>query len=195
MLPPATDSAHTLDSAVYATYMRLWNVTKTAEAAGRNIFHLDSAEIAALDTVSIPLVSYNPAQVMLTNITGIYTYHNYGFPIPCTTIAERNSNPNGGSIPPAGNNNALTASNTNGQFSVFPNPASGMVTFSYNAPGGGDITITITDLPGQAVMQQHTANTAGSLYWNPANVAAGMYILQSRQRKRRRRHGQNSNNG
>jgi len=65
------------------------------------------------------------------------------------------------------------------EFKVYPNPTSGLVTFSYNAPDGGDITITVTDLLGEKIMEQQPGNTSGSITWNAANVAGGVYLYRA----------------
>ncbi len=62
-------------------------------------------------------------------------------------------------------------------FSVFPNPASGVVTFSYNVQdGGNDMRIVVTNVVGEKVATMQPTGSAGNAYWNPGNVAAGVYI-------------------
>jgi hypothetical protein len=180
LLPAPGAPGYAIDSAEYAAYSKVWKVTKSAEAAGRNITNLDSAEAMEIDTATTPQLYFSAPQLMMAGLSVIHSGGGGRIPtsgIACApTFAGRKSNGNS-SMPPTGQVSAGTIGNR--QLSVFPNPASGVVTFVYNAPGGGDITITVSSLVGEKVMEQHTQNTAGSVYWNPATVAAGVYIYKA----------------
>jgi len=97
------------DTATYLTCGKVWNAIYDAESAGRNLYSLDSDEIASLDTSSVQVFSYNTGLGMITGITPLINpnTHNRAQIAPCIRIIEvgpRSSN-NGANQPPPLTNN------------------------------------------------------------------------------------------
>ena len=171
----------------------LWSILYGAETHSRDVYRLDSDDIAALDTTSVPVSTSNTAEIAVINITGLINGglgHNVTA-VPCidefiSQQRKRNNN--------SGKNNPLQSLMNNAQpfgqqvgdqvqgkeFSVFPNPANGIVTFSYNVPNAaGDIRIVISNVLGEQEMVLHTGNNTGSILWDPRILPPGMYIYQA----------------
>jgi hypothetical protein len=173
-LPSAGTRNYSLDSALYADYSSLWAVVKSSENDGRNIYELNSTEIASIDTTSFPQPDFDAPDMMIVHVTGIISGGSgtiTAFPCLEVTPGYRESNNNGAS--------GTGSMAENKQFTVYPNPTNGSVTFSYNAPGGGDITIVVTDLLGEKIMEQQPGNTSGSVTWNAANLPGGVYLYRA----------------
>ena len=172
------------DNNVYRTYTRLWDVIKHAESRGSDIFHLDSLEIARLDTSSGPAFTYNTARQIITSITtGIINVRVLVLPCHYTRFTLRDAG--GGTGGESDNSGELSSgvsypSDIGNIFSAYPNPASGMVTFEYNVPdAGNDVRIVITDVVGQQVAELHTRNNAGKILWDTHLLANGIYLFQA----------------
>jgi hypothetical protein len=172
--PLLTKSA---DSTIYATYVPLWNAIKSAEADGRNKYQLNSDEIATLDT-SLEVVTYNTARLVTRGIVvgDIGTISAMPCPIISVGYSSSKHSNNDSNGHPAPSINGL---GSNKQFSVYPNPTNGIVTFSYNVPNAQSIKIIVTNLFGEKVMEQNSATNAGSIIWNPNTLPAGVYIYQA----------------
>ncbi len=172
------------DINVYRTYTRLWDVMRHAESRGSDIFHLDSLEIARLDTSSGPAFTYNTARQIITSITtGIINVRVLVLPCHYTRFTLRDAG--GGTGGESDNIGELSSgvsypSDNGNVFSAYPNPASGMVTFEYNIPdAGNDVRIVITDVVGQQVAELHTGNNAGKILWDTHLLANGIYLFQA----------------
>ena len=174
---------------VIATMSNIWNVIYNAETNGWNIYDLDSADIANLDTTSIPAYT-DIASVLTLNLTNIINVSgNFGsiLVIPCIQrLHERKSHVGGnGSQSSVANASPFSQLSTgqlaNGeQFAVFPNPTNGIVTFAYNIPdAGGDVRIVIANVIGEQQTEIHTGNDSGTAKWNPSNLPSGIYIYQA----------------
>lgn len=78
------------------------------------------------------------------------------------------------------NSGSTSPEYTNKQFSAYPNPTNGTVTFSYNVPdAGGNMKITITNIVGEKVADITMAGKSGSVNWDAHGLAAGVYIFQA----------------
>ena len=88
----------------------------------------------------------------------------------------REGNPNH-TIPVIGS----IANVANGElFTVFPNPASGTVIFTYNVPhGGSSLVITITNMLGEKVATIITSGNQGKTAWDTRSQPAGIYLYQA----------------
>lgn len=174
-----------IDRTTYDTYTRIWNVIHGAEVAGRDMHQLTNHEIFLLDTTSVPIITYNSAEQVLRNITAVIKPAPDPQVNPCLPIQVRGSFARNGDgsdsqnavQPPVTDINDYTS---NCRFSVYPNPASGIVTFEYNVPDPGeDITITISNILGEKVQVIYTGNSAGRVYWDPRKAASGVYLYQA----------------
>lgn len=186
------------DTAKYVIYTKIWEAIKSAEADDRSIWSLDSTEIASLDTFSAALVTNNEAQLMIMGITHIIPTSDYlpggpggpggpGVPMPpptapdpCLTYIEavyKQSHNDNEEKPRVYGKDAQ-------RFFAYPNPSSGIVTFSYDVPdAGSDVTITIKNIVGETVKQMNTGNNKGTVQWNPGNLASGIYIYSAMGKK------------
>ncbi len=167
------------DTAAYITYGKVWNAIYDAESAGGNLYSLNSSEIASLDTSSTPAFTYNSGLVMINGITALVnpTNTNYTF-YPCVSVSL-----SGGKHGVSGTNTPPPITNIgsgNNQFSAYPNPTSGVVTFSYNVPdAGGNMKIVISNIMGEAITQIEMVGKSGNVYWDSRNLAAGVYLYQA----------------
>jgi len=178
----------TLDWYVYNTYAKLWHAVYNAELAGRNEWMLTPTEISEIDTFSTPIVTYNTGSqaswALSTGVLSSGTTTTKGTLIPCLNIVITHARiaANGGGN---GNNNIVMPitnisqpSADGSQFAAYPNPTTGVVTFSYNVPNGG-VTITITNVIGEKVSELSSSNNSGNLYWNPNQLPTGLYLYQA----------------
>lgn len=178
------------DTATYVTCGKLWNAIKSAESHGRNVYSLDSAEIASLDTSSVPVFTYNRGTKMIyaltsslgtTTTTGTITIEPLVAPCSDKDLGEGRVAHGGTNMPPPITN---INGNQNQQFLAYPNPTSGIVTFSYNVPdAGANMKVAITNIVGEIVAEIQMAGKAGSVYWDPRNLPAGVYLYQARSDK------------
>jgi len=187
---PATGA----DRTEYNSYTTLWGVIYNAELAGRNIWELNLSEIAELDTSSVPVVTYNTAAQLVYNYTTGVAGSPLGGPAgppvapsgtPTTACyygilddGGRHAHP--GIVAPTPSP-VININDVNApvQFSVYPNPTSGIVTFSYNVPYGGDMNITVTNIVGEEVANLHSSKRADNVYWDPKAVPAGVYLYRA----------------
>ena len=170
----------------------IWDVLYNAETSGRNIYDLDSSDITSLDTSSAPLAPANTAEILtntLTNIINPSISSGSILVIPCLEVipTDRNNHKGHGGDGPQSQMagamplmpNMVQAAGGQ-QFSVFPNPTSGMVTFNYNVPdAGGDVKIEITNVVGEQEAEIHTGNNTGAVQWNANLLSPGIYIYQA----------------
>jgi hypothetical protein len=183
----STITIPSIDWDTHNSYSQVWGAIHSAELAGRTAYQLTPTEIAGIDTFSAPLVTYNSGvQAAWSLTTGVITTTTTVPIIPLCitglvlTSGHRSAAPgaiNGGStIAPIVDINSNGGSNA--QFSVYPNPTTGMVTFFYNVPNGG-ITITITNVVGEKISELQSTNNSGNLYWNPGQNQPGVYLYQA----------------
>ncbi len=171
----------------YNDYAKVWNVIQSSERAGRNILSLDSAEIASLDTTSIPVLTYSTGQQLVRGITAnirrITPGGSHIIALPClfhlTESGLRTTNTDS-----TGQTDIFATGNLPGMggnlFTVYPNPTSGVVTFAYNVPeGGSDIRIVITNILGEKIMELHTGNNAGKTNWDASRQTTGVYFYEA----------------
>jgi hypothetical protein len=176
-----------IDWDTHNSYSNVWTAIHTAELAGRTVYQLTPTEIAGIDTFSAPLVTYNSGlQAAWSLTTGVITSTTTTVPsLPLCitglvlTSGHRDAAPggiNGGNvISPIVN---INSDGSSAQFAAYPNPTTGMVTFSYNVPNDG-ITITITNVVGEKVSELSSGNNSGNLYWNPNQLPTGLYLYQA----------------
>jgi hypothetical protein len=176
-LIPPTDTA---DREVYNDYSLLWTAIQHAEAHGRNVYSLNSDEIATFDT-STTVTDYNTPRRTMRQIIHVVPW--ILPPTLCIGFATY-SGPTGRHggladtagvpIPPIID---INGNNKNNRFSAFPNPTSGVVTFSYNVQDGSSgIRIVITNVVGEQMANIQQANTIGNAYWDSKSVTPGIYI-------------------
>jgi len=180
------------DRTVYNTYANIEDVLFTAGTDSGKIYTLDSAQIAALDVTGQPGFTYNSASVVGFNISlagrtggGAVGPYPESLAIPCAAYmivtdfpADRHGNGSAPQSPPPIIN--INADYGNKQFSAYPNPTSGIVTFAYNVQDGTNgITIAITNIVGENVATIQTTNNNGSANWDPRTLPAGVYIYQA----------------
>lgn len=183
-----TDS---VERSIYDSHMSLWGVVKAAQNDGRDIYHLDTTEIASLGGAVAPELTINTAELMKRAITRMAKrekwadpgpfFPPWGYPMPeilCMGIAEFEGKPGRStaslsSIDKKGNID-------NSGFSVYPNPTSGVVTFIYSLPDrDNDIRIIITNVLGEKVAMLQTGSNTGKLLWDPSVVPSGIYVYQA----------------
>ena len=72
--------------------------------------------------------------------------------------------------------------NNNNNLSVYPNPATGMVTISFDAKGNDNYTIRLFDMPGRIVLEDAFESTKGNNKhdFSLDNIAKGIYIIELR---------------
>lgn len=175
-LPPTT-----IDTQSHEYYQVLWDVIRGAEYDDRDIYRLNSTEIAALDTYSTPAFTYYGARAVVFGMTtsGLaYTLYLPAWIEPCLSISSSGGLPSG----KIGDNNqpGEQSNSDKFQFYAYPNPTSGIITFSYNVPdGSGDVTIVIKNIVGETVKELHTRNNAGTIKWNSDNLTSGVYLYSA----------------
>ncbi len=177
-----------------ASMTNIWGVLYNAETSGsninpaRNIYSLDSTDIAALDTSSAPIAPANTAEILTNNLTNIINPSISSgsiLVIKCLEVIpelgrRESGGGSGGQQSQMGDIMPYLSKKGGEQFSAFPNPASGIVTFAYNVPdAGGDVRIVITNVVGEEEATLHTGNNSGAVQWNPNGLAPGMYIYQA----------------
>jgi hypothetical protein len=178
----------------------LENTIIRAAENGRNILQLDSNELAVLSaaymneldslhdfTADFGLVSYEiisgggtPPCLLCTRPTPL------PFMSPCPPVlipwsGARKSNTNTGDSSLQNNTTpAISNLDINSQFTVYPNPTTGMVTFSYNMPSADGNTghLIITNIVGEEVAGFTVNGTTGKLYWDASPFAAGIYVYK-----------------
>ena len=159
------------------------NVIKGAITDGRDAYRLTDGEIASLDAPSDPATTYNKGLLMAYNLS-LESEAEVNpfitkcvFPTPAPGPSARHGhiiNDSTFEHSPIININGI---GTNNQFSVYPNPTSGVVTFSYNIQdGGAAVRIIVTNVLGEKVADMQPAGVAGYTYWNPGNATPGIYI-------------------
>ncbi len=168
---PAGDST---DSVTYVDYKKMRDVITGAEADGRNVYTLNDGEIDSLSPFGSTDITYNTAAVEIGTITDLRVTPY----VPCVLVHfETYRLGHGGTTTKTIRPITDINSSKYNRFSVFPNPASGVVTFSYNVQdGGNDMRIVVTNVVGEKVATMQPKGSAGNAYWNPGNVAAGVYI-------------------
>ncbi len=171
-----------------ASMTNIWGVLYNAEINHRDLYSLDSADIHAIDTSSAPIAPANTAEILTNNLTNIINPSISSgsiLVIKCLEVipelGRRESGGGGGRQQSQMGGMMPYLSKKGGeQFSAFPNPASGVVTFAYNVPdAGGDVRIVITNVVGEEEATLHTGNNSGAVQWNPSGLAPGMYIYQA----------------
>ena len=66
------------------------------------------------------------------------------------------------------------------EFKVYPNPATGMVTFAYSiTQAGGDVRIVVTNTLGEKVAEMNPGNNSGKTYWDASKQPAGVYFYMA----------------
>jgi hypothetical protein len=167
--------ADTMERAIYRSYDTLWTAIKTAQTAGRSAFSFTPAEIASFHSATDPWVDPNPAKMIVVDIIIGGGGGGHGAGIEClASISDMGASKHAPN-PPHGTNK-----HANDKFWVYPNPTSGIVTFMYNVPDGGDdIRVVVTNLLGEKVMEQHTGNNRGSITWDPRAMSPGVYMYQA----------------
>lgn len=173
------------DIDAHATYATLWGVIKNAADNGRNMYQLDADDIAALDTTSVPVESYDRAMVAMRGIPAVY-----GGPSGVVTtgciyplyegLRKRNNEDEQTKGNAPRRQPILEINEDIGRdVKVYPNPSDGIVTFAYNVPDGNNtIRIIVTNIIGEKVMEQRPGNNTGKLFWNP-KLPAGVYTYQA----------------
>ncbi|MFI5195466.1 MAG: T9SS type A sorting domain-containing protein [Chitinophagales bacterium] len=176
-------------------YAKIWKVLYKAEKDGRNILRLDSMEIAKLDTTSVPVFTPFIGQQLLRNVTvnltsvssGVFSSPPYTVPCILSNASNYRTAPPPPKKPVAGNLNTPVdgiKKKAGDQFTVYPNPANGTVTFAYNIPqANGDIRIVVTNILGEKVMELHTGNNTGKSYWDASHQPTGVYFYQANSEK------------
>ncbi len=181
-----------VDRAEYASYLTLWQAIKSAEDDGRGMFSLNSTELGSLGTVGLPELTANTADLLTRMTVGDYgdviKYPRETAPwwggfdpgIPCLGIAHfewKHANPESGLGTPIVNIN----SNNKNRLSVYPNPASGIVTFDYNVPNGvSDLTIVITNMLGEKIATLVPGINIGKTLWDPKGISSGVYLYEAK---------------
>ena len=147
-----------------------------------------------LDSTDGAVFTQNTADVMMWGIMSFYGIPGVGGdhvpdpgPIPLAVpaiycgggIYDGGRHSHGGTTPPNTPIKPIVNinSNENNRFSVYPNPTSGVVTFAYNVQdGSGDLRIVVTNVVGEKIAVMQSTGSIGKAYWDPGNVAAGVYI-------------------
>ena len=173
------------DTATYKTFGRLWGAIKSADVAGRNLYSLDSVEIAGMDTTTIPVFTYNTGSKMIYalsqsllggGISGAGPAPGGEPLVPLCIGTETDGGRNSHSCP----NNISPINNAYSrydQFSAYPNPTNGIVTFAWNvAYAGGAVNIVITNITGETVKQLNGIGRQGSVNWDTRGMATGVYL-------------------
>jgi hypothetical protein len=186
MLPASSPTPDSRPDIVdYAKHGTLWTIVKGAENASRNIYTLDSAEIAGLDTSGMPQFTYSTGRMMMYSLLSSYTGGWGTIHYPCVTTgggligtrigntaSSENKNEQYGPIVPNGTK----------QFVAYPNPANSLITFAYNLPESKRITIIVTNVLGEKVMETTAmldSSTSGKASWNATSVAPGIYLYEA----------------
>src|SRR5205823_6306913 len=70
----------------------------------------------------------------------------------------------------------------NDNLAVYPNPASGMTTISFQAKGNRDYTLALYDLPGRIILEHEGKAVLGKNehQFSLANIAKGIYFIELR---------------
>jgi hypothetical protein len=139
MLHSAATHALAQDTVEYASYRKLWNVIKTAQTAGRSIYQLSASEIAALDTSTIDNFTPDAGAKAKLSVSVMYSMGTGELPRACELVTTEGSK-TGRVI--TDRHEPISDLHTYGklkQFSAYPNPTSGVVTFSYNVPDAGEM--------------------------------------------------------
>jgi type IX secretion system substrate protein len=183
-LIPTSD---TEDRAIYSSYTTLWDVIKGAEEDGRNVFELNTGELATLDTSGMPVYTPNSAVVIMRSV---HILPGGGYPVlptPCLSLSRYDGRKSHGETNPT---RAVFRpivdinENGNNRFSAFPNPTSGVVTFAYNVQDGSSgISIAITNVVGEQIAVLQQGNTSGEAYWDSKYVQPGIYIYTASDEK------------
>lgn len=162
----------------YNGYGAIWNVLYSAAQNGRRVSQLNASDISALGSIpAYPDLLASRSLIFKTNIPLTTTISNY----PCTAS------------PPAAKTTRRSIRNrdkegSSYQLSAYPNPASGTVIFSFvrpdNIPETGAVTITVSNLLGEKIVELPCVGTSGQVNWQPASsVASGVYIYQASDNK------------
>jgi hypothetical protein len=166
----------------YRSIKAVRDVIRGAEADGRDMYRLTDDEIASLDAPDTAGITYNTGALMAYSLAhqGESVRASDGGPclvrIPAPYPSSRMGHEGGTapSLPPIKDINGINDAN---EFTVFPNPTSGMVTFTYNIPDGGNkLQITVTNVVGEKVASIYANSSAGSVNWDPGRMPAGIYI-------------------
>jgi Secretion system C-terminal sorting domain len=66
---------------------------------------------------------------------------------------------------------------------LFPNPVIDELQVQYDAPGQGDVTLSVTDITGRLRMQEtYSGRSGGNVFkLNTSKLNPGLYIMQIRQ--------------
>ena len=173
---PVGDS---FDSVMHAKYTTLRTVIRGAEAVGRDAFHLTTLEAASLSSTDEAIfTSYTPDKIMWS-ISRFPRDGGFAPPPPVPGIAC--INPDGYKQAHGAAPHPKHEKSGNNQISVYPNPASGSVTFDFNVPNGKeDLTITVTNLLGEKIATLVPGTNVGKVLWDPKNIASGVYFYEAK---------------
>jgi len=147
-------------------YMEMLNLYQSLYQQARNVFLLDSSEVAELAMIADSSKSIAGAQARNILEAG-YGYHFYNCPNLNDTSAYK-----GGIILAEALNQISDM-----KISVKPNPAGQWAAFDYILPEGQSIaTITITDLAGKTIEVLQVSGQQGQKLWDTRQIKAGVYL-------------------
>jgi hypothetical protein len=155
------------------TFSTAWAYLYPAEQAytGAGVCPLSALPPLRTYTGVPPLTDNNALQVINT-ISGGTRNPIPPTPDPCSfvrnTLHRR-------SVPPRSGPGSVAAASS---VTVFPNPASGTVTFTCNVPAASSLNIVITNIMGERVAIIPTATGQGKTLWDTRSQPAGVYLYQ-----------------
>ena len=184
----------------YDAYKSVWNVVYAAKSNGRSLYQLTNSEINALDTFTAPVITANKGMQLKWNLSTLIRDHINDkvaaaglsttttlYPalhFPCVVELLSDSKPGSTGYPIKSPFRDISNLTSNSELYVHPNPSNGIVTFECNVPKSvsrqDDITITVTSIMGELVMEKKVTKGMGKVIWDPKNLAPGVYIYQAR---------------
>ncbi len=168
-------------AAEYGHYETVWGVLKELRASGRNIEQLTDSEKTVLSSIDDTVGADKASMIAHAATSTGLSPHLSCMALPFGFAPKHNPKQGTVNSGNAGNTSnpiaPVSSLRTNCSLSVYPNPASSNVNFSYQTPESeGTIVLSITDAVGAEIKHISVTNNAGIINWDIQTIASGVYI-------------------